>query len=99
MVTMSQAAKCPRCNNVGELVYKGRNKANPNYTDYQYECKTAVCPWVGTRWLVQEDDEGNIPERDRTVKSFPQLPELSPEGLKKLRTTFDDDISLHQPNQ
>ncbi len=101
MTSISTASKCPKCNNQGELVQSTPARRGM-YESRIYKCTTKLCRWFDSNWLVQIDEDGNVPERDigHVAKSFPNLPELSPEQLKRIREPkFDDDISLHQPGR
>ena len=89
--TLATAKKCPKCNQVGEQVGEAPT-SDPKYTGYVFTCLYKLCVWFETNWIVTVDEDGKVPVRDtgHIKKSFPALPEITPEQRKQIRENFDD---------
>jgi len=71
--TLEEARSCPRCKYYGELV--ATNPGPRRSKVYTYKCLTEVCPWYNTTWIVQVNEDGTIPQRGKSAKEFPVLPD------------------------
>jgi len=64
MASYEEATRCPKCGNTGELVSK-----HPAGTDlprgtmaHVLMCKTELCRWYNTTWLVQVNPDNTVPD-------------------------------------
>jgi hypothetical protein len=77
--TLEEASKCPRCDNFGDVGPR-RPTAKPGYDCIVITCKTELCPWYDTGWIVQINPDGTIPDAAppgtvRGAKQFDVLPD------------------------
>ena len=84
--TLKTAKKCPKCNNLGELIKQERT-SDPELTGYVYQCNYKLCTWFGTRWVVTSDKNDVVPTRDigHDPKRFPALPTITETQRERLR--------------
>src|SRR5436305_15045216 len=71
MVTVDEAARCPKCREVGKVVRSGRGPQLSTARNYQ--CENEMCRWFQTGWVVQIKADGTIPERSQGDKTFEPL--------------------------
>ena len=77
ITSMDEASRCPRCKNPGEET--SRTKArSPRTRQMQtvitFTCRSERCVWFNTSWIVQVDEDGNIPLRKgKGEKQYPLL--------------------------
>ena len=91
--TQATASKCPKCNNVGDVVTEQPTE-NPKIKGIVYQCNYKLCEWYNSRWIITVDEDGFVPTRDigHTPKRF-QLPPITPgqrEQIKKTIERIDD---------
>ncbi len=92
--TLATAKKCPKCNNVGDLISKQPTEV-PELTGYVFQCMNKVCPWFNTRWVVTADEDDKVPVRDigHDPKRFPARAVITEEQRERMRTKFDDETT------
>ena len=92
--TLSKASKCPKCNNVGDLILQ-KPTNDPRYTGNVYKCMYKLCLWYDTTWVVTVDEDGKGHMRDigHTQKIYPALKKITDEQRRILRETFDDELT------
>jgi hypothetical protein len=62
--TYEEATRCPKCGNPGEVTTKrpaqsrGLKRGTMVHTVY---CRTQICPWYNTCWIVQVNPDGSVP--------------------------------------
>lgn len=96
---VTEAAKCPTCKAVGELILSQR-AVSPKYkvtVDVAvYDCAKELCLQRGKRWLVESDLNGEVIGRDHgprgTEKDFESRPEASSKGKIYLEEQLGEEI-------
>ncbi len=76
MTTFEEAKRCPKCDNPGEdMGVKKINKDGRRVQIHTIMCKTTLCRWYNTSYLVQVNEDGSIPEAygQNLKKQFPRL--------------------------
>lgn len=63
--TYEEATRCPKCSLPGEVKIKRPAPADahlPRGTEiHTVYCKTTLCPWYNTCWIVQVNPDGSVP--------------------------------------
>ncbi len=91
-----EAAKCRTCKYDGELIIS-QPSISPSTREpvdlAVYECRNELCLDYQWRWIVQSDEEGNVPERDHGPRGVDKdFPRLSSEALSKGRAVVEEAI-------
>jgi hypothetical protein len=85
MVTIDEAAHCPRCDTIGEIAKKEVKRhfiENEWWDVYVYTCPNQVCPWWNTGWIVSSNERGIVYERPVGERGMPKsFPKLSKDQL------------------
>lgn len=95
--TWEEATRCPRCGRSGEDTgaRPGKRRGVMIHTIY---CRTELCTWHNTSWLVQINEDGTIPQahsRNRE-KQFPTVsPETETRINEALQRQLDAETSGH----
>lgn len=85
--TFEEAKKCPKCGQIGEDVKQtpGRDGRGKPVTVHTIMCRTQLCRWFGTGYLVQVNEDGSIPDAYSGVaNSHKQFPTISQESATKI---------------
>lgn len=69
--TYEEAKRCPKCGNPGEETTTARGPHGS--TVHTFTCRTELCRWYNTGWVVQVNADGSIPLRGAGEKDFPDL--------------------------
>lgn len=77
MATVEQALRCPKCKTQGEVksVVTVRARDGSPAKLHTAKCMNPSCNWYDTAWIIQENSDGSVPERDggHEPKTFPTL--------------------------
>lgn len=67
--TYEQATRCPKCKNPGQVIKKEQAGPELPYGTQRHvvQCRTEVCVWFATDWIVQVNPDGSVPP-DQTEK-------------------------------
>lgn len=70
MVSITEAAHCPKCGVLGRLAKSNKTRADSGeLCDVAvYHCTNDGCSWYNTGWLVQSDERGQVYERDQGTR-------------------------------
>ena len=86
MTSFEDAKKCPKCGKPGEDM-GSRSVRSPNsgatVQIHSIYCRTQLCPWLDTMWIVQVNEDGTIPEAYSQLGNK-QYPKLSPESEARI---------------
>lgn len=73
--TFEEAKKCPKCNQPGEdkFTKPSIDRRGQRVELHFIFCRTVLCPWNDTNWVVQVNSDGSIPEAYNQLgpKNFP----------------------------
>lgn len=61
MATFEEARLCSKCEKPGEDL-GGRPGARRGVEVHTIVCRTPLCPWENTTWLVQVNEDGSVPD-------------------------------------
>lgn len=98
---VEDAAKCPKCGEVGALKTTTRvedERTPGKWWDLgEYECATELCVWFGTGWAVQSDENGLVYERPKGERGMdktftPMSPDLKAAGRAFLEDIVERDL-------
>lgn len=85
LTTFEEAKLCPKCGRMGKEAgsTRKRNSRNQIVTVHFIECVTELCPWFGTKYFVQVNEDGSIPQPYQQLgpKKYPRL---SPESASRV---------------
>lgn len=88
MTTFEDACRCPRCDKPGEATMA---KPLPAGGKMHYIfCRTPLCPWQDTSWMVQVRADGTIPERNPLEKVTDLATPLSADAYAAGRRIMED---------
>jgi hypothetical protein len=59
--TFEEAKECPKCGKPGQDI-ESKATTKKGVSVHIIECKTELCPWFETTWLIQVNADGSIPE-------------------------------------
>ncbi len=90
--TLATASKCPKCNNVGELIKKAPTE-DPKLTGHVFQCNYKLCTWLNTRWIVTVDDDDKVQTRDpgHDPKRFPTVEPITDKQQEHVLDWIEDD--------
>jgi len=91
MVTVKEAAYCPKCNELGIVV---ANKKLANGDDLTtYHCENRLCRWYRTGWVVQSDTNGHVAEREHGARGLDKdFPHMTPGQLARGRAAAEETL-------
>lgn len=85
-VSYDEASRCPKCGNSGELK---QQRPGPDRSEIHIlTCQNKVCRWYQTDWVVQRLEDGTVPVRETTEKTFPKM--HLPPGVKSYLDSIKD---------
>lgn len=87
MTTFEDAKKCPKCGQPGEDIgFKpGRSERGGAVKVHTIMCRTQLCPWFNTGYLVQVNEDGSIPAAySGTSGGLKKFPKISQETASKI---------------
>ena len=91
--TIEEAAKCSVCGKVGEVIISQPTyDANGLEIDVAvYGCPETLCLQSGKRWVVQSDNQGNVPIRNHGPRGLDKdFPEMTAGSLHNARAKVED---------
>lgn len=65
-----EAKRCPKCEQPGELVATNPHPNRRGAKVETFECMNVLCLRTSERWIVQINDDGTIPVRQKGPKDF-----------------------------
>lgn len=95
--TYEEAKRCPKCDKPGEVtrdIPAGRGLP-PGTRVHEITCRTPLCPWENTPWMVQVNADGSIPppqDHSKTQKvyvGFEGHDELARKLVDNLQKQYD----------
>jgi hypothetical protein len=93
MVTIDEAAKCPKCGVVGKLKVSKRKFFEGEWWDVAvYECANQRCTWFDQPgWLVSSNERGEVYERDQGPRGQDKtFTPMSPGALSRGRMDVEE---------
>lgn len=83
--TFEEAKLCPKCKRAGEVrkSFKAENARGKMVDVHLVYCTTELCPWFGSPWVVQVNDDGTIPQPYSQLGDK-QYPKLSQESVSRV---------------
>lgn len=61
MATFEEARRCPKCDKPGEDM-GGRPSQRRGTKVHTIFCRTELCSWYNTSWLVSVNEDGTVPD-------------------------------------
>lgn len=73
-IRLEDAQRCPKCEQVGELHPKTRNRDGSK--SFEATCRNEKCPWYNTKWVIDTNPDGSVPEpKLKRRKAYPDMPD------------------------
>lgn len=86
--SFEDARRCPKCDELGHNA--GKQRGPNRSTIHTFTCRNEKCPWNGTGWIVQVNNDGSIADRDDERGSAanyqkPKVPRVLDSDMEKYR--------------
>lgn len=73
-VRLEDAQRCPKCEQVGELNIKRKNRDGSK--SFEVTCHNDRCSWFNTKWVIDTNPDGSVPEpKLNRRKAYPEIPD------------------------
>lgn len=92
--TFEEARDCPKCGRPGEDTAQARvfsQNRQEMVTVHTIYCRTPLCPWENTCWVVQVNADGSLPQPGANLGDK-QYPKLSPESETRVREALEEQL-------
>lgn len=86
--TWEEATACPKCRQPGKDTGKRPGRRRGTYV-HTIKCEgNQLCPWYGTTWVVQVNEDGSIPEAYSALGPK-QYQSISQESMTRIEEAMD----------
>lgn len=92
--TFEEAKLCPKCGKPGEDM-GGRPARRRGVKVHTIYCRTELCKWYNTSWLIQVNEDGSIPQAYSQIGEK-QFPKVSQESITRINEALDRQLDAEK---